>query len=127
MRIEEEFESTLRELETAIVAVYRKDSNLLDTEVMRALEASINLYSAEQHRRAPREMSLNEQERLVCEAVKKTCETLLGRPAPEGKENSQRLTLDELVRCLKRIRKSVEFWYQSSGRQGYLKYVRSFV
>jgi hypothetical protein len=37
------------------------------------------------------------------------------------------LTAAELVLCLKRIRKSIDFWTKEGGRQGYLNYVSEYV
>lgn len=37
------------------------------------------------------------------------------------------ITLDEIVACLKRIRKSIQFWTKEGGRQGYLNYVNGFI
>lgn len=33
----------------------------------------------------------------------------------------------EIVACLKRLRKSVQFWTKSGGRQGYLNYIVEFL
>ena len=37
------------------------------------------------------------------------------------------LTAAELVLCLKRIRKSINFWNKQGGRQGYLEYVLEYL
>jgi hypothetical protein len=37
------------------------------------------------------------------------------------------LTLDEVIACLQRLRKSVTFWTKDSGRRGYLDYVNGFL
>ena len=37
------------------------------------------------------------------------------------------VTLDVIVACLKRIRKSVQRWNKEGGRQGYLTFVGRFV
>ena len=37
------------------------------------------------------------------------------------------ITASEIVACLKRLRKSVQFWTKAGGRQGYLNYISEFV
>jgi hypothetical protein len=37
------------------------------------------------------------------------------------------ISVPELIACLKRLRKSVRFWNEQGGRQGYLNYVREFL
>jgi hypothetical protein len=37
------------------------------------------------------------------------------------------ITLDELVACLKRVRKSINLWTRKGGRQGYLTFVSKFI
>jgi hypothetical protein len=35
-------------------------------------------------------------------------------------------TVDEIILCLKRLRKSVKLWTTDYGRQGYLNYIAQF-
>ena len=51
-------------------------------------------------------------------------ESSLGLPA-EGQ--SRRVTVPELVACLKRIRLSIDRWNRTVGRQGYLEYASQFI
>jgi hypothetical protein len=37
------------------------------------------------------------------------------------------ITADEIVACLKRIRKSVQRWTKEGGRRGYLTFVEGYV
>ena len=37
------------------------------------------------------------------------------------------ISLDEIVACLKRVRKSINRWTRTGGRQGYLTFVSQFV
>jgi hypothetical protein len=36
-------------------------------------------------------------------------------------------TIDEIIACLKRIRKSINRWNKVGGRQGYLIFVSDFI
>jgi len=66
-------------------------------------------------------------------SVRTICDWRLGRRpllSPEGSPpdvSVQPLTLDELIACLKRLRKSIRLWTQAGGRQGYLIYISQFL
>jgi len=45
----------------------------------------------------------------------------------EGKYEIKPITVNELLDCLKRIKKSVQFWTKEGGRQGYLVYISNFM
>ncbi len=61
------------------------------------------------------------------------CEMRLGRDSmrdKKGKEvklDMKPITVEEIIACLKRIRKSVEGWYKRGGRRGYYEFIRQFV
>ena len=37
------------------------------------------------------------------------------------------IPLEDLVACLRRLRKSVDFWTKQAGRQGYMQYIEQYV
>ena len=130
MPLEEEYLDVLQNLEFAIVSVYKEQRDLRDLQVMRALDSLIELYRAESRGHQPKQHNLPEQENLVFERVKSMCEFRLGR------ENSgvdafdvlgKTLTVDEILSCLRKVRRSVEKWNRRNGRQGYLQFVSQFV
>ncbi len=129
----EEYEDVLQNIEFAIVSVYREHSGLLDFEVERALNALIVAYQAEQQHRTPSPIEFSPLVQLVFTRVRVMCEWRLGREtftfAESGEEIPQPLplSLDEMVACLKRIRKSVQKWNRRQGRQGYLQFVDGFI
>jgi len=45
-------------------------------------------------------------------------------PAVRG---APQLTLDEIVACLKRVRKSISGWTRRASRQGYLTFIDQFI
>lgn len=52
------------------------------------------------------------------------------KPPPNNSEpvvGPDPISLDEIIVCLKRIRKSIQFWSKQGGRQGYLNYVDGFI
>ncbi len=132
-KIEEEYDDVLQNIEFAILSVYREHSELLDYEVEKALNALMVAYQAEQQQRAPSPVAFTPLGQQVYARVRSMCEWRLGRKelpvAESSAERSQPspLSLDEVVACLKRIRKSVQKWTQREGRQGYLRFVDEFI
>ena len=134
MKVEEEYEDVLQNLEGAIIMYYREKPELIDGEVERAIDWLIRIYGAEVQGKksgqtAPRGISGE-----VAEVVKQICEWRLGREEIEVEEEQGEVkgSLEEnlepivLVECLKRIKSSIKFWTQKGGRQGYLDYVDEF-
>src|SRR5207245_6729935 len=79
MALEETHLDVLQNIEFAIVSVYRKQRALRDVEVMRALDALIDVYRAEARGHTPKEISLPDPERLVFQRTKEMCDLRLGR------------------------------------------------
>ena len=86
-------------------------------------------YEAEAESRSASGARLSDRAQRIFDAVRPICEWRLGRaPAPGApSELDTTLTAAELVLCLKRIRKSIDFWIKEGGRQGYLKFVSEYV
>ena len=130
MRVEEEYMDVLQNIEFGIVSTYHEHPELLDYDVVRALEAVVDSYKAEQIGRAPRDFPLSQIEKKLFGAVRAMCEWRLGRGGPIGYDSDdapEPKTVDEILLCLKRILKSVETWNRSGGRQGYLNFVSQYV
>ncbi|MDL1926862.1 hypothetical protein FBQ79_11420 [Anaerolineae bacterium AMX1] len=112
--VEEEYLDVLQNIEWAILSVYRENPQLFDYDVDKALNALWMGYRSEQ-----------------IERVRAICEWRLGRNPmqKEGEDGEvvdlspEPLTHDVILACIKRIRKSVEFWTKEGGRQGYLYFI----
>jgi hypothetical protein len=37
------------------------------------------------------------------------------------------IPLEDMVACLRKLRKSVDFWTKRGGRQGYMQYIEQYV
>jgi hypothetical protein len=129
MKVEEQFRDVLLNIERAIVSEFRQDNSVLDMNVLDAANALTRLYVAEEQKREPPKAHLTERSQKVFDAARKACEWRLGRdpgppyPPTEGALN----TPEEIVACLKRLRKSIELWNKEGGRQGYLSFVKQYV
>ncbi|GAB4372246.1 MAG: hypothetical protein Kow00121_14430 [Elainellaceae cyanobacterium] len=132
MAVEEEHQDVLQNLEFAIVNVYRETPDLIDAEVLTAIESLIRTYGAEMQGKSIGSRPLRGIGKEVAEAVREMCEFRLGRINPTDPEGNavevpSPISLEGLVDCLKRIQSSIKFWTKERGRQGYLNYVQQFI
>lgn len=131
MRIEEEHEDVLQNIELAVVNQYRIHPEMTDYAVARAYEALLQTYSAEATGRALKPVTAEGVEADLFRDIKKICEWRLGRaelkvPNDEA-THCEPIDVPTLVLCLKRLVKSVNKWTKNRGRQGYLNFVSQFI
>lgn len=119
MRVEEKFQDTLEDIETAIVTLYRKNRDMTGHNVLRALEAAVQRYRAIVRGHVIKPTTLEGIDLALFEAIRVACE---GWQQPAGP-----LTAQDLLDCLRRLVGSVEFWGKQGGRQGYLEHVNKFI
>ena len=130
---EDEYLDVLQNIEFAIVSVYRQNTELTDYDVDKVLNALIRAYQAEQKQRAITKPNLSALAEQVYAGVQSMCNWRLGRESMElGDHNSKMpapepITVEEVIACLKRIRKSIKRWGRVGGRQGYLQYIDQFI
>ena len=129
----EQFRDGLQNIEIAIISVYQGEPDLLDLDVIDALDALVRRYVADEEGRTPPKLRLPARPGRVFEAVEGMCEWRLGRAAMNDGDGEVMIPPDgqysvaDVLKCLKRIRKSVRTWNEQGGRQGYLDYVTSFL
>jgi hypothetical protein len=132
---EDEYLDVLQNIESAILSVYRTRPELTDYQVDSALEALSRTYTKEKSAGETGEVSpilpKSDLAREVYNAMKVTCDFRLGRVNAVDEEEQpisvKPLTIDEMVACLKRLRKSVRLWNKQSGTHGYLDYISQFL
>lgn len=133
MRIIEQYSDVLQNIEAAIVTVYEGHPDLVDRDVLAAIEALMRSYELQKRNREEFTLTPSGRARVVYEQCLRVCEWRLGRRSlDEGEPRSEdpkagELSIAELLLCLKRLRKSVRVWHKQGGRQGYLVYVRQFI
>lgn len=125
---EDKYLDVLQNIEMAIVSVYREHDDLLDYDVDKVLNLLWKEYRNEQINKTTPMPILNANAQKVYNQVKTMCEWRLGRTEMTDTKGALRLKLepisiDEIMDCLKRIRKSVDLWTKRSGRQGYLYFI----
>lgn len=131
-RVEEEYADVLQNIEAAIVEVFRNNTQVVDRDVLAAVEALIKTYKRSVSRSGLPSPGPPGRAGSVYNQCLRICEWRLGkRPFEDGKlEESDpkpgELSVDEIVLCLQRLRKSIRFWHAQAGPRGYLKYVQQF-
>ena len=128
--VEERYLDVLQNLEFAIVSVYHERPDLADSNVDRVLEALVRRYNAEANNRPAPVVKVSDADQALFDRVEAMCEWRLGRS--EDTENGPTdvvgtKTPDEIVLCLKRMRRSVKYWTKEGGRQGYLNFIDQYV
>ena len=126
----ERFADVLQNIEFAIHAVYKREPELTDYEVGRALETAVRRYKEEVRGRTPKERQLNGLVQEVYAGVEAMAEYRLGRRAlAEGAPVFQpgELSVEDLLACLQRLHRSVSFWTKQGGWRGYLTYIGEFL
>jgi hypothetical protein len=132
-RFENKYIDVLQNMEFGIINVYREHTELTDWDTLDAVEALIRAYTADMRARLRPKNRLSDLSRLVFDSVEVTCEWRLGRTQVVNKESQptdaemEPRTLDEIIACLKRIRRSIRLWNKKGGRQGYLNFIREFI
>jgi hypothetical protein len=130
MQFHEKYLDVLQNIEFAIMEVFRAHPELIDHDVISALEALASFFISEKNSRPPRTFILSNNAQNVFNNVKEICDWRLGRT--DGPENDESipikpLSIDEIINCLKKIHNSAKWWNKERGRQGYLQFVSQFV
>jgi len=130
MGIEDEHPDVLQNIEFAVATVYRQNREMTDYSVTRVYEALIKRYTAEAAGREVTEPKLDKLEMELLAFARDMCEWRLGRASLDGKsdlETEASIDLHTMIRCLRRLLKSVERWNKQGGRQGYLQFMSQYV
>jgi hypothetical protein len=130
--MEEEYLDVLKNIEMAILSIYRQQPELTDYNVDSALESLGRTYQREKTGGAAI-LPKNNLAMQVYGAVKTMCEWRMGRANLVDEEGQpmnagdKSLSINEILACLKKIRKSVNYWNKESGTRGYLGYISRFL
>ena len=133
MNVEEEYEGVLQNLEFGFVTCYDRNPKMNDLTALFVVEQLIKSYNAETQGRVFNVTSLQPHEQEAFDSVKAMCEVNLGRQRLAGEDGDmmtlpeEQLTTASLLACLKRIKKSIEFWQKRGGRKQYYEFVKGFI
>ena len=135
MKVEDEYFDVLQNIEFAIIQEYRRDSSLTDADVLRAVNALVLHYRAEKRQYRPSTVHLGVKVRRLILAVQGVCEWRLGRGSAnvqhtwdgQNPDLAEPITVPEILKCLKRILKSIRLWTKERGPQDYLDFVDPYL
>jgi hypothetical protein len=130
---EEEYEDVLQNIEFALVQVYRAHPEMTDWDAQEAVNGLIRAYQAEAGKKPIPRLKLSNLQQETFDLVKHMCEWRLGREQMSNDQGTsadaemEPKTLEEIVACLKRVRRSIETWNKELGRRGYYDFVSEYV
>ena len=132
VRVTADYEDVLQNMEMVIQQIDLEADDLVDLEVLDAIDALFNAYSAELKGRNAPTIRLSPLKRKIYDAVREVCEFRLGRESIQTADGKplehmpEPITVEAVVECLKRIKVSVRRWNASNGRRGYLEFTATF-
>lgn len=124
----ENFEQTYFDVLRAIeLAIFNADQQaaLVDTNVDKALDGLTRLYTAETRGRNAPKLRFSQDEHTLADHIKAACDLHLGRDTQVMIGEDQK-TVDEIIACLKRIRRSLGQMSKKGGKRAYLDFLRQF-
>ena len=132
-KFEDQYLDVLQNIEFALVSAYKAQAEMTDYDALAAVNALIRAYQSETRQQSVPVVTLDPVAQDAVDKVRAMCEWRLGRGGAVGlKARLQGVgmkpnTVDEIVACLKRIRRSIEKWNKHGGRRGYYNFVSEFV
>jgi hypothetical protein len=123
MSFEEDYQDVLMNIEMPVLALFGQHPELLDLHVDEGLGALASRYKAEEQGKEIYPPRVKGLALSVFEAVQISTELMLGRP----QQVTETVSLDVLLACLARIRKSVRMWTKERGSRGYLTFIQEMM
>ena len=123
----EDYQDVLQNTEFAVVDVWRTNRAMTNYTVMRAYDAALTHYTALAREHTPKPSNLTGLDAMLFEAVKGICEWRLGHSSNKEETQVEAIPVEDLIACLRRLRKSVDHWTKEGGRQGYLQFIEQFL
>jgi hypothetical protein len=130
---EERYRDVLQNIEGALIPVYHQHPKMTDYGAIYAIETLIKVFNAESQGRTAAIPQFQPHEQEAFDSVRSVCEWRMGRGKmmdDKGREIDMGLeprTMEEIIACLKRIHKSIQFWQKRGGRRAYFEYVKQFI
>jgi hypothetical protein len=127
-----QFGDILQNIEFAVVQIYREHPELTDVNVDRVYENIQRGYQNEIKGKPAPKANFSALEQQLFQNVRGMCEWRLRRAEYAGVDEDEgqpdKISLDDMVACLKRLRRSLGFWTgKTGGIRGYLNYIKGFI
>ena len=127
MKPTEDYADFLQNIEFGMVQVWKGHPDMTNYDAMRAYDAAIAYYNAQARDQTPKPVTLTGIEATLWAHIQSMCEWRLGRQHDREMPQTTPIPLEDMVSCLRKLRKSVDFWTKRGGRQGYMQYIEKFV
>jgi hypothetical protein len=114
MGMEDDYLDVLQNIEFGIIAEFRKDQSILDSDALDAVNALVRYFDVGRHG-----ARLGVRAQRIFDSVR----DIVNWRMEQHNEGPPPNTTAEIVECLKRIASSISFWTVERGRQGYLSFV----
>jgi hypothetical protein len=130
---EERHRGVLQNIEGVLIPVYDQHPKMTDYGAIYVMETLIKVFNAELQGRTAAIPQFQPHEQEAFDSVRAVCEWRLGRGKmtdEKGREIDMKIesnTMEEIIACLKRIHKSIQFWQRRGGRRAYYEYVKQFI
>lgn len=105
---------------------------MTDYEAEKAVNTLIRTYQAEARNRKYRQPRMNERTEEAYGYIKGMCDWRMGREDLYNEDDNPielpmtPLQVDEVIDCLKRVKRSIRKWNKQGGRRGYFYFVDQF-
>ena len=128
-------QGTLASIELAIVECFRAQSGLTDHDIEEAINAVLPAYEPTKRDTSGRVARLSPMAREVFTQISAVCR-VMSDPDKLATEAGEPLAMEMRIKsvsaetmsaCLKRIRKSVQFWRRDGGLRGYLTFINETI
>ena len=127
MNVEEKFMDVLQNIESEVVRTWRKNPSMTDYAVTRVYEEAISYYASVAQAQPPKTTRLTGLDLQMFKSVQGAADRRLAGLTTDDGTKIEPIAATDLVDCFKRLRKSVERWSRTGGRQGYLSFIVQFV
>ncbi len=132
MRVEEEFENVMINIEIQVITVSNEYPELSDAGVERVYNALLSKYKAIGRGKEPKEPSFRSEAEQELFALIDTVSDLFTGVDKESEladvfEGQDEVSAENMAAIFKRLRKSLRTWTKQGGSKGYIYYIAQFL
>jgi hypothetical protein len=132
-QFEERYRDVLQNIEGILMPIYDQHPKMTDYGAIYVMETLIKVFNAELQGRTAAIPQFQPYEQEAFDSVRAICYWRMGRGKmtdANGREMDLAVepkTAEEIIACLKRVHKSIQFWQKRGGRRAYYEYVKEFI
>ncbi len=133
MRVDEEFRNVLMNIEIQVIDIANDNPEIADYQVEKVYSALLSKYKALNRGKEAKEVNFKEPTDTLYTQVGAICSFFVGDIKPKDEDGEpiniplDTISYEDMIACLKSLRKSVKLWNKEGGQKGYLNYVKEFV